>query len=184
MGLFRMAGPVAGGAPEAGEEILSEACLPGERCRVPANGLPIALMADHQTTGGLSERSPRSPPPTCRGLAAAGGPAGRCSFARCTLEQGRRIEACAARPRVDAAFCVRWRWDYRNMKKIDLTADMGESYGRLEDGRRRRGLCPTSLSANNRGRLPRGRPRDHPQDGRPRGGQGRRHRRGIRRCPI
>ena len=46
---FRLAGPVL--AREEAGEILSEPTCLGT-VQVPANGLPIALMADHQTTGG------------------------------------------------------------------------------------------------------------------------------------
>ena len=46
---FRLAGPVLARA-EAFEILSEPACL--GTVQVPANGLPIALMADHQTTGG------------------------------------------------------------------------------------------------------------------------------------
>jgi antagonist of KipI len=94
---FRLAGPVL--AREEAGEILSEpACL--GTVQVPSNGLPIALMADHQTTGGY---------PKIAEIAAADlprlaqlAPGGSVQFARCTLEQARDLRL-VLRQRVDAA---------------------------------------------------------------------------------
>jgi antagonist of KipI len=52
---FRLAGPVLSRAKgAAGDEILSGPTCLGT-VQVPANGTPIALMADHQTTGGYPQ---------------------------------------------------------------------------------------------------------------------------------
>lgn len=79
---FRMAGPVL--AREEAAEILSEpACL--GTVQVPAGGLPIALMADHQTTGGypkIAEIAGADIP----GLAQLA-PGGSVRFLKCTLEE-------------------------------------------------------------------------------------------------
>ena len=94
---FRLAGPELARAEAL--EILSEpACL--GTVQVPANGLPIALMADHQTTGGdpkIAEIAAADVPRLAQ-LA----PGGSVQFARCTLEQARDLRL-ALRQRVDAA---------------------------------------------------------------------------------
>ena len=103
---FRLAGPVL--AREEASEILSEpACL--GTVQVPSNGMPIALMADHQTTGGY---------PKIAEIAAADvprlaqlSPGGTVQFARCTLEQARELRR-ALRLRLDAALRS-LAWDYQ-----------------------------------------------------------------------
>jgi len=89
---FRLGGPVLARAEAA--EILSEPTCLGT-VQVPANGTPIALMADHQTTGGY---------PKIAEIAAADvprlaqlTPGGSVQFARCTLEQARELRAVLAR---------------------------------------------------------------------------------------
>jgi antagonist of KipI len=98
---FRLAGPVLAraGSGQPASEILSEpACL--GTVQVPANGLPIALMADHQTTGGYPKIAEIAAADVPRLAQLA--PGGTVQFARCTLEQARELRR-ALRQRVDAA---------------------------------------------------------------------------------
>jgi antagonist of KipI len=103
---FRLAGAVL--AREEAREILSEpACL--GTVQVPANGLPIALMADHQTTGGYPKIAEIAAADVPRLAQLA--PGGTVQFARCTLEQARELRR-ALRQRVDAALRS-LAWDYQ-----------------------------------------------------------------------
>ena len=103
---FRMAGPVL--AREEAAEILSEpACL--GTVQVPAGGLPIALMADHQTTGGYPKIAEIAAADVPRLAQLA--PGGTVQFARCTLEQAGELRR-VLRQRVDAALRS-LAWDYR-----------------------------------------------------------------------
>jgi len=83
---FRLGGPAVVRA--SAEEILSGPTCLGS-VQVPANGAPIALMADHQTTGGypriaeiVSADVPRL---------AQLGPGGTLHFTRCTLEMAAEL---------------------------------------------------------------------------------------------
>jgi antagonist of KipI len=103
---FRMAGPVL--AREEAAEILSEpACL--GTVQVPAGGLPIALMADHQTTGGYPKIAEIAAADVPRLAQLA--PGGTVQFARCTLEQAGELRR-VLRQRMDAALRS-LAWDYR-----------------------------------------------------------------------
>jgi antagonist of KipI len=94
---FRLAGPVLARAEAI--EILSEpACL--GTVQVPANGMPIALMADHQTTGGYPKIAEIAAADVPRMAQLA--PGGRVQFARCTLEQAGELRR-VLRARLDAA---------------------------------------------------------------------------------
>ena len=94
---FRLAGPVL--ARTEAVEILSEpACL--GTVQVPANGLPIALMADHQTTGGYPKIAEIAAADVPRLAQLA--PGGTVQFARCTLEQAGELRR-ALRQRLDSA---------------------------------------------------------------------------------
>ena len=103
---FRLAGPVL--ARERVAEINSEpACL--GTVQVPSGGQPIALMADHQTTGGY---------PRIAEIAAADvprlaqlAPGGTVGFARCTLEQAGELRRVLRR-RVDSALRA-LNWTFR-----------------------------------------------------------------------
>jgi allophanate hydrolase subunit 2 len=68
--------------------------------QVPANGLPIALMADHQTTGGYPKIAEIAAADVPRLAQLA--PGGTVQFARCTLEQAGELRG-ALRLRLDAA---------------------------------------------------------------------------------
>lgn len=79
---FRLAGPAL--ALAGALEILSEPTCLGT-VQVPANGLPIALMADHQTIGGypkIAEIAAADVPRLAQLM-----PGGTLQFARCTLPQ-------------------------------------------------------------------------------------------------
>ena len=103
---FRLAGPAL--ARVEAFEILSEPACFGT-VQVPANGLPIALMADHQTTGGYPKIAEIAAADVPRLAQLA--PGGSVQFARCTLEQARELRR-ALRLRVDSA--VRsLAWDYQ-----------------------------------------------------------------------
>lgn len=78
---FRLAGPSL--ARTEAVEILSEPTCLGT-VQVPSNGLPIALMADHQTTGGYPKIAEIAGADVPRLAQLA--PGGSVRFARCTLE--------------------------------------------------------------------------------------------------
>lgn len=103
---FRMAGPVLARS-EAGEILSEPTCL--GTVQVPANGMPIALMADHQTTGGYPKIAEIAAADVPRLAQLA--PGGSVQFARCTLEQARDLRR-ALRQRVDTALRS-LAWDYR-----------------------------------------------------------------------
>jgi biotin-dependent carboxylase-like uncharacterized protein len=94
---FRLAGPVLARA-EAGEILSEPTCL--GTVQVPASGMPIALMADHQTTGGYPKIAEIAAADVPRLAQLA--PGGQVQFARCTLEQAGELRR-ALRQRVDAA---------------------------------------------------------------------------------
>jgi antagonist of KipI len=102
---FRLAGPVLARAEAS--EILSEPTCLGT-VQVPANGLPIALMADHQTTGGYPKIAEIAAADVPRLAQLA--PGGSVQFARCTLEQAGELRR-VLRQRVDAARRA-LAWDY------------------------------------------------------------------------
>jgi antagonist of KipI len=103
---FRLAGPTL--ARVEAFEILSEPACFGT-VQVPANGLPIALMADHQTTGGYPKIAEIAAADVPRLAQLA--PGGTVQFARCTLEQARELRR-ALRQRVDSALRS-LAWDYQ-----------------------------------------------------------------------
>ena len=103
---FRLAGPVLARV-EAGEILSEPACL--GTVQVPANGLPIALMADHQTTGGYPKIAEIAAADVPRLAQLA--PGGTVQFARCTLEQAGELRR-ALRQRVDSALRS-LAWDYQ-----------------------------------------------------------------------
>ncbi len=103
---FRLVGPVLARAEAF--EILSEPACFGT-VQVPANGLPIALMADHQTTGGYPKIAEIAAADVPRLAQLA--PGGSVQFARCTLEQAGELRR-ALRQRVDSALRS-LAWDYQ-----------------------------------------------------------------------
>jgi antagonist of KipI len=103
---FRLAGATLA-LSEAAEIHSEPACL--GTVQVPSNGSPIALMADHQTTGGYPKIAEIAAADVPRLAQLA--PGGSVRFARCTLEQARELRR-VLRHRLDAA--VRsLSWNYR-----------------------------------------------------------------------
>lgn len=94
---YRFAGPAL--AREDAREILSEPTCLGT-VQVPSGGAPIALMVDHQTTGGYPKIAEIAAADVPRLAQLA--PGGSAQFARCTLEQANELRG-ALRKRVDAA---------------------------------------------------------------------------------
>jgi allophanate hydrolase subunit 2 len=94
---FRLAGPAL--ARAAGDEILSGPTCLGT-VQVPASGLPIVLMADHQTTGGYPRIAEIASADVPRLAQLA--PGGTLHFARCSLDTAAELRR-QARARLDAA---------------------------------------------------------------------------------
>jgi len=93
---FRLAGPPLA---RAADEILSGPTCLGS-VQVPANGTPIALMADHQTTGGYPRIAEVASADVPRLAQLA--PGGSLHFARCTLEVAHDLRR-HARARLESA---------------------------------------------------------------------------------
>lgn len=104
---FRLAGPVLARS-EAGELISEPACFGS--VQVPAGGAPIALMADHQTTGGYPKIAEIAGADVPRLAQLA--PGATVHFARSTLEQAEQLRL-ALRQRVHGAIQT-LAWHYRN----------------------------------------------------------------------
>ncbi len=94
---FRLGGPALARAQS--DEILSGPTCLGT-VQVPANGVPIALMADHQTTGGYPRIAEivSADVPRLAQLA----PGGTLRFTRCSLEMAAELRR-HARDRLDSA---------------------------------------------------------------------------------
>jgi len=102
---YRLLGPVLARTEPA--EILSEpACL--GTVQVPASGMPIALMADHQTTGGYPKIAEIAAADVPRLAQLA--PGGTVQFARCSLEQAGELRR-VLRQRLDSALRA-LAWSY------------------------------------------------------------------------
>ncbi|HXR59619.1 MAG TPA: biotin-dependent carboxyltransferase family protein [Burkholderiales bacterium] len=93
---FRLAGYVLA-RPEALDIPSEPTCL--GTVQVPANGLPIALMADHQTTGGYPKIAEIAGADVPRLAQLA--PGGSVQFARCTMEDALALRR-ALRQRLDS----------------------------------------------------------------------------------
>jgi antagonist of KipI len=78
---FRLSGPPLG-RPQADEILSGPTCLGS--VQVPPSGVPIALMADHQTTGGYPRIAEIASADVARLAQLA--PGGKVHFARCSLE--------------------------------------------------------------------------------------------------
>ena len=102
---FRLAGPVL--ARPRGGEILSEPTCLGT-VQVPANGAPIVLMADHQTTGGYPKIAEVAGADVPRLAQLA--PGATLRFALCTLQEALELRA-ALNTRIDAALrAISWEY--------------------------------------------------------------------------
>jgi antagonist of KipI len=94
---FRLSGPPLG-RPQ-GDEILSGPTCLGS-VQVPPSGVPIALMADHQTTGGYPRIAEIASADVARLAQLA--PGGKVHFAKCSLEMATELRR-DARERLQAA---------------------------------------------------------------------------------
>ena len=102
---FRLAGPVLA-RPEGGEILSEPTCL--GTVQVPANGTPIVLMADHQTTGGYPKIAEVAGADVPRLAQLA--PGGTLKFALCTLAEALELRA-ALKARMDAALrAISWEY--------------------------------------------------------------------------
>ena len=102
---YRLSGPALAAAG-AGEILSGPTCL--GTVQVPASGLPIALMADHQTTGGYPKIAEIAAADVARMAQLA--PGGTLRFARCTLEEAIELRR-AAHARHGAALRA-LAWEY------------------------------------------------------------------------
>ena len=101
---FRLAGPAL---VRAGDEILSGPICLGT-VQVPANGTPIALMADHQTTGGYPRIAEIATADVPRLAQLA--PGGTLHFSRCTRETAIELRVDLAK-RLDAVLQgIQWQF--------------------------------------------------------------------------
>ena len=102
---FRLAGPVLARA-ESDEILSGPTCL--GTVQVPPNGAPIALMADHQTTGGYPKIAEIASADVARLAQLA--PGGKVHFARCTLETAAELRR-HTRERLEAALRgIAWQY--------------------------------------------------------------------------
>ncbi len=102
---FRLSGPPLG-RPQ-GDEILSGPTCLGS-VQVPPSGVPIALMADHQTTGGYPRIAEIASADVARLAQLA--PGGKVHFARCSLEIAAELRR-HARERLDSALSgIAWEY--------------------------------------------------------------------------
>jgi antagonist of KipI len=102
---FRLSGATL--ARPQGGEILSEPTCLGT-VQVPANGAPIVLMADHQTTGGYPKIAEVAGADVPRLAQLA--PGGTLRFALCTLAQALELRR-ALKTRMDAALrAISWEY--------------------------------------------------------------------------
>jgi len=102
---FRLSGPTL--ARPQGGEILSEPTCLGT-VQVPANGAPIVLMADHQTTGGYPKIAEVAGADVPRLAQLA--PGATLRFARCSLEEALELRR-VLKARVDAALrAISWEY--------------------------------------------------------------------------
>ena len=102
---FRFVGPVL--SREQPGDLLSEPACRGT-VQVPAGGAPIALMADHQSTGGYPKIAEVAGADVPR--LAQLPPGGTVQFARCTLEQARELRR-VLRHRIDTSLRA-LSWSY------------------------------------------------------------------------
>ena len=94
---FRLSGPPLG-RPQADEILSGPTCLGS--VQVPPSGVPIALMADHQTTGGYPRIAEIASADVARLAQLA--PGGKVHFARCSLEIAGELRR-DARERLESA---------------------------------------------------------------------------------
>jgi len=103
---FRLGGPPLG-RPQADEILSGPTCLGS--VQVPPSGAPIALMADHQTTGGYPRIAEIASADVARLAQLA--PGGKLHFARCSLETAGELRR-HAKARLESALRG-IAWEYR-----------------------------------------------------------------------
>lgn len=102
---YRLSGPALARAQAV--ELLSEPTCLGT-VQVPTSGAPIALMADHQTTGGYPKIAEIAGADAPRAAQLA--PGGTLRFARCSLEEAIALR-CASRAKLDAVLrSIAWEY--------------------------------------------------------------------------
>jgi antagonist of KipI len=103
---FRLSGPPLG-RPQADEILSGPTCLGS--VQVPPSGVPIALMADHQTTGGYPRIAEIASADVARLAQLA--PGGKVHFAKCSLEIAGELRK-HAREHIESALRG-IAWEYR-----------------------------------------------------------------------
>ena len=103
---FRLGGPPLG-RPQADEILSGPTCLGS--VQVPPSGVPIALMADHQTTGGYPRIAEIASADVARLAQLA--PGGKVHFAKCSLEIAAELRK-HAREHIESALRG-IAWEYR-----------------------------------------------------------------------
>ena len=103
---FRLSGPPLG-RPQADEILSGPTCLGS--VQVPPSGVPIALMADHQTTGGYPRIAEIASADVARLAQLA--PGGKVHFAKCSLEIAGELRK-HARDHIESALRG-IAWEYR-----------------------------------------------------------------------
>jgi antagonist of KipI len=102
---FRLGGPPLG-RPDADEILSGPTCLGS--VQVPPSGVPIALMADHQTTGGyprIAEIASADVPRLAQLV-----PGGKVHFARCSLEMAGELRRDAKARLESALRGIAWEY--------------------------------------------------------------------------
>ena len=102
---FRLSGPPLG-RPQADEILSGPTCLGS--VQVPPSGVPIALMADHQTTGGYPRIAEIASADVARLAQLA--PGGKVHFARCSLEIAGELRKHARERLQSAVRGIAWEY--------------------------------------------------------------------------
>ena len=103
---FRLSGPPLG-RPQADEILSGPTCLGS--VQVPPSGVPIALMADHQTTGGYPRIAEIASADVARLAQLA--PGGKVHFARCSLEIAGELRKHARERLQSALRGIAWEYN-------------------------------------------------------------------------
>ena len=106
---YRMQGETL--ARKVDRDVLSEPTCLGT-VQVPANGQPIVLMADHQTTGGYAKIAEVALADIPRLAQLA--PGAQVRFSRCTLEQAVAAERVARAALAQVERSIGWQFGARN----------------------------------------------------------------------
>ena len=106
---FRLSGPPLG-RPQADEILSGPTCLGS--VQVPPSGVPIALMADHQTTGGYPRIAEIASADVARLAQLA--PGGKVHFAKCSLEMAGELRRDARERLQSALRGIEWEYGKKN----------------------------------------------------------------------